>query len=214
MKNITHPKDPFVGCTSYNVTENTQDKYIIHVSRGICSFEQKVWYAERAGAIGIVIGLVNEKDTIFVMAGAGDAFEPPVEITSGDSGGVEEKRRNGDHGTTIPAVMINYDYSQLIQSMDGALVELRDTEPDASIARSAITSSTNKDTETTASSLLNVVVESAKDSTIEKNGAGGDEAPSKIKLIGPSGWGIVLSLHKSVEWQLGIISGGTEVELN
>jgi hypothetical protein len=37
--------------------------------------------------------------------------------------------------------------------------------------------------------------------------------PSKIKMIGPTGWGIVLSLHKTVEWQLGIIHEGKELEL-
>ena len=37
--------------------------------------------------------------------------------------------------------------------------------------------------------------------------------PSNIKAVGPTGWGIVLSLHKGVEWQLGIVHEGKEVEL-
>ena len=228
LKNTTHVDQPFVGCTPYtlpatNAANDAPSDYIIHVARGECSFEQKVWYAELAGASGIIIGLREEEDVMFVMAGAGNVFAPPqedaVELLGRrrKSGGVSGEALNtnseGDHGTTIPVVMVDYSGSQLLLQLDFDVeVVLWDTEEQVVGVGDGEEASG-----TTASSLLDVQVEmgnsAGNNHILEGTTDTTTVVPSKIKMIGPTGWGIVLSLHKTVEWQLGIIHEGKELEL-
>ena len=206
--NVTHPDQPFVGCTPYLIPAD--ENYIVIVSRGICAFEQKVWMAEKSGATGIIIGLMDETDVVFVMAGAGDAFTPPLDPKDSlppSETLLEEDLPLGDHGTTIPAIMIDHLSLNWLQNDVGedVVVSLCDTEE---------IESTLDGTGGMLSTLLDVNVTMGTSVGMTEASQGNPvNVPSKIKVNGPSGWGVVLSLNKGVEWQLGIVHDGEEVEL-
>ena len=63
--------------------------------RGGCLFEEKALYAQKAGAIGVVIGLINKNDKLFVMAGIQDS----TGISSSESLAAEGRDLNAPEHT-------------------------------------------------------------------------------------------------------------------
>lgn len=65
---ITKPIGDKQGCNEFAEPTHTKGK-IVYLDRGGCLFEEKVLYAQKAGAIGVIIGLINKDDKLFIMAG-------------------------------------------------------------------------------------------------------------------------------------------------
>ena len=69
---LVRPKGDPEGCNDFVNPERIEGK-IVFLLRGGCLFEEKALYAQKAGAIGVVIGLINKNDKLFVMAGIQDS---------------------------------------------------------------------------------------------------------------------------------------------
>lgn len=100
---------PGTGCEALVNPEEVAGK-IAMITRGGCTFQQKAFNAEQAGAIGVVICNVN--DDVLNMAGAGEPNDIPV---------------------TIPAILIRDLDCRLIQQRltDGITVEAEFRDNDA-----------------------------------------------------------------------------------
>ena len=70
---------PTRGCFALVNPEEVAGKIVL-IDRGDCTFQQKVYNAEQAGAVGVII--CNPENTILNMAAAGNAGELPVTIPS------------------------------------------------------------------------------------------------------------------------------------
>ena len=95
---------------------------VVVVERGGCMFEEKVLNAERAGAVGVIVSLVEE-GPIFVMAGLqADPPKPPAEVarelsakknwhaalsSSSSDAGDDDDETDSKSRTRIPAVMVS-----------------------------------------------------------------------------------------------------------
>lgn len=69
---LVQPKGDPEGCNDFVDPEQIRGKIVL-LLRGGCLFEEKALYAQKAGAIGVVIGLINKNDKLFIMAGIQDS---------------------------------------------------------------------------------------------------------------------------------------------
>ena len=83
------PKDATILSTLSESKENCV------VASWWCLFEEKALYAQKAGAIGVVIGLINKNDKLFVMAGIQDS----TGISSSESLAAEGRDLNAPEHT-------------------------------------------------------------------------------------------------------------------
>lgn len=85
------------GC-SYDASNSNVTSRIVLVERGNCTFFDKALLAQRAGAIGVVVGNNNPEDGLLRM-GVQDGVDPNL--------------------VTIPALFVSYSvYNLLVQSLD------------------------------------------------------------------------------------------------
>ena len=88
------PKGDPEGCNDFVNPERIEGKIVL-LLRGGCLFEEKALYAQKAGAIGVVIGLINKNDKLFVMAGIQDS----TGISSSESLAAEGRDLNAPEHT-------------------------------------------------------------------------------------------------------------------
>ena len=188
----------FQGCAPYTLPPNLVERYkniIVLVARGSCTFERKVWNAEQAGAVGVVVSLVKSSVNPFIMAGGGEFFanESPEESQTRS-----KQIANGspDHlysliQTSIPAVMIDLDSAN----------ELRRTSSTNLAPDKFISISDNIVPES--EGLLEVMLNMTNSVGMRKGSNGVEQIISGIRAIGPSDWGMNMTLT-GTSWQLGI----------
>jgi mannosidase alpha-like ER degradation enhancer 2 len=187
----------FQGCLPYKLppTLLAQHKNIVILAaRGGCTFERKVWNAERAGAVAVVVSLVQTGENPFVMAGGGEVFakETP-ELAAMRAKSVPQLGKAADSEydlaqTTIPAVMIDFDSAS----------EMRESVDDLSVF---VLLSDNVVPESV--DLLQIDMNMTDQVGMQEGSDGAEHVVTSIQAIGPSEWGMKLSL-KGATWELGI----------
>jgi mannosidase alpha-like ER degradation enhancer 2 len=133
---LVKPEGDPQGCFDYLDTEKIRGNIVV-VNRGGCMFEEKALVAQKAGAIAIIIGLVDADSKIFIMSGMQDTNGLPLMATKNPKTGkttIELPNHEGSQGmfNDLMAVAVKFtsnEFMQLVLTIVGALG--KETTPEA-----------------------------------------------------------------------------------
>ncbi|MBC7928561.1 MAG: S8 family serine peptidase, partial [Bryobacteraceae bacterium] len=125
------PADPPAGFPADPYLTNPAGKVAL-IDRGACNISDKVDRAAKAGAIGVLIGLVAPGDAVSFSRGGGDTFVPSLVITQGTANLIKSRLTEGATvlATVSPAQLFPLNQSMVSSSSRGPGYSYGSIKPD------------------------------------------------------------------------------------
>jgi minor extracellular serine protease Vpr len=136
------------GCPGDTYLANPAGKVAL-IDRGTCSVSLKVDRAAKAGAIGVLIGLVAPGDPISFSFGGGDTFVPSLVITQATSNTIKGQLGAGVNVTYGPSTGVPLVGSMVSTSARGPSYSLNTIKPDIGAPGASVSAEAGTGTGTT-----------------------------------------------------------------